>query len=564
MSLKAIRASEIMSFIVAIQNVMRKENNINIEPASAYDQKLIKARWSSFKLYNGYRIFIAFALLFSQSHLVENLQPNIGQHALAMGPLGYLIFSLFSGIATWLEKPKLEITLPVQIITDILFILLFMHIVNSSYTEMGLLLVIVIAAASLISDGRLSLFYAAVATIGILLQQFFSSVFQSDTNSNYSNAVTLCIACFAIAWLAHSLARRLQQSERLASQRGLDLKGLAYVNALITHRMKDGVIVVDRELFIKHHNLQADAFLNLEGKDWEEKSLDNIAPEIAALLIEWFSDGVTENNNAMPNILKVSILSRELRISFLPIAENRNQGAIVFIEDWTQIQTQSHQVKLAALGRLTAKIAHEIRNPLSSISHANQLLQEDEEISSSNQRLLQIINDNVSRLDQIIKDVLELNHRDRTNQKTIHLSNFISEFHQQFCAVENIPANHFQLTITSDEATVLFDSSHLNQVLWNLCKNGWRHSMQNENSLQVAVYTTNASIIKIEITDDGEAIPDEINNHLFEPFFTTEKSGTGLGLYISKELAEANGADLQYKPTNTGTKFVMEVKKATI
>ena len=269
MSLKAIRASEIMSFIVAIQNVMRKENNINIEPTSAHDQKLIKARWSSFKLYNGYSIFIAFALLFSLSPLVENLQPNIGQHALAVGPLGYLTFSLFSGIATWLEKPKLKITLPVQIITDILFVLLFMHIVNSSYTEMGLLLVIVIAAASLISNGRLSLFYATVVTIEILLQQFFSSIFQSNTNSNYSNTVTLCIACFAITWLAHSLARRLQQSERLASQRGLDLKGLAYVNALITHRMKDGVIVVDRELFIKHHNLQADAFLNLEGKNWD-------------------------------------------------------------------------------------------------------------------------------------------------------------------------------------------------------------------------------------------------------------------------------------------------------
>lgn len=527
--------------------------------------KLISARWNSFKLYNGYRILIAFTLLMSESATKSELllqEASISNFSSIA--TGYLLFSVLAAIFTWFEKPNLEITLPVQIIADIIFILLMMHVQNTSYSGMGLLLVIAVAAASLISDGRLALFYAAIATIGILLQQSFSSILNADLGNNYSTAIILSVACFAIAWLAHSLAKRMQQSELLASQRGLDLQSLAQVNALITHKMNDGVLVVDHDLFIKHHNLQAEALLNLKSENWEEKSLNVIAPEIAKLLIEWFAEKQDENDNLSPNILKVNILSRELRISFLPISDSRNEGAVIFIEDWSHMQTQSHQVKLAALGRLTANIAHEIRNPLSSISHANQLMQEDEDTSPSNKRMLQIISDNVQRLDQIIKDVLELNRRDRTNQEIIQLENFITDFYNQFCAVENISGNDFKLSIKATDATILFDRRHLNQILWNLCKNGWRHSQQNENSLKLDVYTTHKSLLIIEVTDDGEGMPEETRNHLFEPFFTTEKSGTGLGLYIGRELAEANGANLQYKPTNNGTKFMIQIKKATI
>ncbi|MGJ8618772.1 MAG: sensor histidine kinase [Methylophilaceae bacterium] len=527
------------------------------------DVKLIKARWNSFKLYNGYRIFIALTLLLSHSYNNQN-QQLVTENPFSVIALTYLGFSLISACLTWFEKPDLELTLPFQITADIIFILLLMFTESASYGGMGLLLVISVAAASLISDGRLALFYAATATIGILLLQFFSSFLNTNITQNYSTATMLSIACFAIAWLAHSLAKRMQISEELASQRGLDLEGLAQVNALITHKMKDGVLVVDSDLFIKHHNLQAETLLNLENKNWDEKNLNEIAPEIAKLLIEWFEEKQDISETLEPNVLNVNILSRALRLSFLPISENRDQGAVIFIEDWTQMQTQSHQVKLAALGRLTANIAHEIRNPLSSISHANQLLQEDEEASSSTKRMLQIISDNVRRVDQIISDVLELNRRDRTNQEMVHLESFITDFYNQFCAVENISASDFTLNMKQTDATILFDRRHLNQILWNLCKNGWRHSQQIENSLTLRVYTSIKSQIVLEVTDNGEGISEEVSNHLFEPFFTTEKSGTGLGLYIGKELADANGAHLQYKQTASGTTFIMHIKKATI
>ena len=134
-------------------------------------------------------------------------------------------------------------------------------------------------------------------------------------------------------------------------------------------------------------------------------------------------------------------------------------------------------------------------------------------------------------------------------------------------AVEKIPAHCFKLDLNGSDTVISFDRRHLNQILWNLCKNGWRHSKQIDNSLKLSVLIKTQTI-QIEISDDGEGIPENVRHHLFEPFFTTEKSGTGLGLYIARELADANGAKLQHKINNhhklpnLGAQFIIYIKKA--
>jgi two-component system, NtrC family, sensor histidine kinase PilS len=534
------------------------------------DNSINATRWRSLQLYNAYRFLIALLFLVLQGVLsADRALPSLSGDLFVTLVIGYFIFSIISAIFTWLEKPDIDVSLPTQIIIDIVFIVLLMHAQDGSQSSVGLLLIITIASASLISAGRLALFYAAVASIGILLEQLYRSVFVDNASSDYTPAVLLSLGCFATAWLAYSLAKRSQQSELLASQRGLDVQNMAQINALITHEMDDGVVVVDHTFTIKHHNIQAEVMLDNslmpEDKDnrsdWLAKTLAHISPELDNLLQTWMHETGHTLDFAAPNIFKLNTQSRELRIRFLQIGENRQQGAVIFIEDWTHMQTQAHQVKLAALGRLTANIAHEIRNPLSAISHANQLLQEEDN-DPAVKRMLQIISDNVQRVDQIIKDVLELNRRDRTNQEIIYLENFIADFYAQFCAVEKIPNDCFKLEIENADTLVSFDRRHLNQILWNLCKNGWRHSKNAENSLKLIVsISTKAQIVHIEISDDGEGIPESVRNHLFEPFFTTEKSGTGLGLYIARELADANGAKLQYRTSSNGTVFIMHVKK---
>jgi two-component system, NtrC family, sensor histidine kinase PilS len=547
---------------------------------SRLDSTITATRWRSLKLYSIYRLIIAALLFITQGTFSDKFAMPVTSGGLLFATFSsvvliYFAFSAVVAILTWFEKPNLDISLPVQIISDIVFIVLIMHTQEGGQSSIGLLLIVTIAAASLISAGRLALFYASIATICMLLEQTFHMLDASSPSENYTSAVLLSLGCFATAWLAYSLAKRARESEMLASQRGLDIQNMAQINALITDEMQDGVLVVDQDLLIKHHNHQAEALLGLESKQtytdhWQNKPLSEISPEIESLMQYWLAEkipqhGFVPTHNTIPSFIKLTALSRELRLRFLPISENRNQGAVIFIEDWSQMQTQAHQVKLAALGRLTANIAHEIRNPLSAISHANQLLQE-EETDPASKRMLQIIGDNVQRLDQIIKDVLELNRRDRTNQESIHLENFMQDFYTQFCAVEKISESNFTLSIKTVESVVAFDRRHLNQILWNLCKNGWRHCRKQENSLKLALYINeNAKTLRIEISDDGEGVPESIQAHLFEPFFTTENTGTGLGLYIARELADANGAKLEYKAKDanneSGSQFIMHLKR---
>lgn len=532
------------------------------------DKELILIHWRALRFLNIYRLIIA-GIFVTMDYALHD---KVWLDASSLGmyneiSLAYLIFALIATACTWWQRPKLEVSLPTQTIVDISFIVLLMSTMGGSKSGVGLLLIITIAGASLVSQGRLALFYAAIASIDLLLEQTYRFSFIESQSDGYTQSAMLSLSCFTIAWLAHSLAKRMHQSEVLATQRKIDLENLGQINALITHEMQDGVVVVDQNLMVKHHNIQAENLLgiglNHGTASWLERAIDNTIPELAKLIKIWEQAQFDSIQSSISSITKLQTETRELRLRFLSVGANRSDGAVIFIEDWSKTQTQAQQLKLAALGRLTANIAHEIRNPLSAISHANQLLQEDEDNDSPTQRMLQIIADNVQRVDQIVKDVLELNRRDRTNQETIRLGQFLNEFHSQFCAIENISNQLFHLDIGKSDTLINFDHRHLNQILWNLCKNGWRHCTKQKASLRLTLASANKTqAIRIEVTDDGDGVPADARPHLFEPFFTTENSGTGLGLYIARELSEANGAKIQYCAAEAGSQFVLHLSKA--
>lgn len=475
--------------------------------------------------------------------------------------IAYAIFSIAMLVLTRLQSSVVIFSHPLQVVIDILFIIFMMHAAGGIQSGLGLLLIVTIVTASLVSNGRLALFYAAVATIGLLLEQSYRIAEWDLPVSTYTQSAMLSLSCFATAWLAYSLAKRILLTEALASSRGVDLANLAQVNALITQQMRDGVLVVDEQLHIRHCNSQAEQLLHLEKDAGHHPGLRDCAPAIANVLLYWI-DGNDEHKN-----LIIPVHNRELNLRIEPINhENRKLGAVIFIQDWSKIQTEAQQAKLAALGRLTANIAHEIRNPLSAISHANQLLQEEKTLSINNARILEIIDDNIQRINQIIKDVLELNRRDRTQQEPIMLAQFITDFHTQFCAIEKIPAAHFTLALCGSEDCITFDRRHLTQILWNLCKNAWEHGHKKISSLHlncvqvVRTASHSRTHVRLEVIDDGPGIAEHERSKLFEPFYTTKTSGNGLGLYISRELAEANNAQLYFLPKNPGSAFILELK----
>lgn len=514
--------------------------------------------WHSMRLLNFYRLIIASILIGLYFFLGGNSWWNESKGPLYIRlAVGYLMVGIAALAFTWIKWPKFNRLLTLQTIADIVFIVVLMHAAGGIKSGLGLLLVVAIAAASLISQGRLALFYAALASIALLLEQSYQLLIDNERYSDYSHAVMLSLSCFATAWLAYSFGKRTLQSEELASQRGIDIQNLAQVNELIIQEMQDGVLVVDKDFRLRHHNSQAESMLGNTKPLWEARHLEEGAPELAVLLGRWMNEG----GEIGPGTTKFTVEDRELRLRFMPVGSDRKQGAVIFIEDWSQMQVQAQQMKLAALGRLTGNIAHEIRNPLSAISHANQLLQEEIHDDGA-QHLLHIVSDNVQRLDQMVKEVLELNRRDRTQQENIVLEEFLTEFHEQFCLTEKILPVCFQLQLGTGKTSVAFDRRHLNQILWNVCRNGWHHSKKKVGSMTLSLQASdNSRSVRLAIADDGPGVKAEDRSHLFEPFFTTESTGTGLGLYIARELCEANGANIQYVAPDQGGLFLIHLKK---
>lgn len=522
---------------------------------------LPSAFWRSMRFSHLYRLVIASGLL-TYYFFWQDLpwRDNYNSHLYLQLTSTYLAFSLAAALLSWLNLGFLDRRLTLITLVDIGFIVSMIYAAAGLESGLGLLLVLATASASLFSQGRLALFYAAIASIALLLEQSYQFITWTGYQVDYTHAVMLSLSCFATAWLAHSFSKRTIQSEALASQRGVDLENMAQINQLITQEIQDGIMVVDQDFRIRHCNAQAQILLGHQHAEYE--TLDEYVPEIATLLAHW----VTEDNGQKPvnKPRKLRLNEREIKLRLMPISNDRHDGAVIFIEDWSQIQLQAQQMKLVALGRLTANIAHEIRNPLSAISHANQLLQEEVTDDPAKQRMLQIVGDNVTRLDQIVKDVLELNRRDRTQQEIIGMARFLQDFHAQFCLTEKILPDHFRMYLAGHDEDIWFDRRHLNQILWNICRNGWHHSRQQRDSLTLSLIAAPTEPrLTIAIKDDGAGIADDVIPHLFEPFFTTESGGTGLGLYIARELCEANDGRIEFQQTGSGSLFLIQIKRQT-
>ncbi len=513
--------------------------------------------WRSLFLYNLYRF--ALGTLFVAMVVFLGPSRNVGSEnslLFLVGSALYAILCALSLISTRARWPAFNAQLAFQIVSDVVFISVLMHASGGVRSGLGLLLVASLASTALISRGRMALFYAALASIAALAEQTWRVVYDESTFGDFLQVGLLSMGYFAISILAHRLAAYVQDTEQIAEQRGADLENMAAVNALVIEDMSDGILAVDRQGLIRQHNARAEQLLGLVMPLENGQRLDIRAPQLSDRLRVWRSGQAEE-----PRVMRTPT-GKSLQVRIVDLEAGRHHAALIYLQDMSAIQAHAQQMKLAALGRLTANIAHEIRNPLSAISHASELLREEPGITGTTApRLLEIIQNNTTRLDRMVQDVLQLSRRDRLQQEEINLNEFLPVFAEEFCQIEKIPPAGVILEI-GGAFRVPFDRAHLHQVLWNLCRNAWRHSREQDGSVRLCVSPSlYADTVQLDVIDDGPGVAPENIPKLFEPFFTTDSKGTGLGLYIARELCSANGATLEYIEVAPGGQFRISMRE---
>lgn len=456
------------------------------------------------------------------------------------------------------ERALFHLQLSAQVMMDASLIPVLGYVLGPLGGGMPLLVLVSLAGAAIIGRGRLVVFYAACAAL-ILMFIHALSVFQGESSSaDFLQVGLISCAYFATALASHRLARSARASEELVRRQAIDLANLAEVNQAVLRDLEQAVLVVDRSRLVRHSNPLALELLGPLPNDPEGPSLARYNAELSERLDAWL-DGDTD---AARTTLMAPANSRELRPRFTHIGGESGQGVSVFLEDVTDAREQARQGKLAALGRLTANIAHEIRNPLASISHAAELLAEEGRRDPVELKLVRIIRDNTERLNRLVNEVLELNRRDRASPESIDADSWFSEWRDTFCATEGLPVPWIALELAPG-LKLRFDRNHLHQVVWNLVRNAVRFCRRRNGSVRICLERAPGTIgLQLDILDDGPGVPVDQVNQLFEPFFTTDSQGTGLGLYITRELCAANGATLEYIEFAPGAQFRLLMREA--
>lgn len=507
--------------------------------------------WKPLRLLTFYRLILA-GLLTALYFGVPN-NPPLGSHNPGLYSLTcslYLAFSIVAGISARQRRPAYEIQTVLQILVDIAVITLLIHSSGGPESGLGILLIITVATGSLLMPGRMAFLFAAMATMALMGEHIYSTLVSVDPGGgSFTQVGLLGIALFATAGMAYLMARRIHETEALAHRRGIDVANLAMLNAHIVQRLQAGIIVTDSSHRIRLLNETARRLLDLPA-DCEQLPLAEVSPGLHEKLLEW---GKSPKREA--GLLEATATGATILPQFTLLETAGGVGALIVLEDTAALAQQAQQMKLASLGRLTASIAHEIRNPLGAISHATQLLGESDGLDAGDQRLMTIIRDHTRRVNGVVENILQLSRPGTTVPQLIVLKPWLEKFADEFTHSGLCDPGQVSITVSPADIRVYMDPSQLHQVVWNLCQNAVYSTNPAGPAAGIRLVGTlaeDAQTAHLDIIDNGPGIEPDMTDKIFEPFFTTRTGGTGLGLYIAREICESNQARLAYRPVETG------------
>lgn len=493
--------------------------------------------WTLLKIFYLYRFVIAnllFILFITQSG------PSLlGEHNLILyrySSLSYLCLTLVSGVGIIWRWRSYAGHAQILIFTDIVIITLIMHASGGLASGMGLMLVVSIAAGGLLIGGRCAMLFAALASIAILSEQIYAHQTEAFATTSYTYAGMLGAVFFAIAFLAYHLAKHSETSQRLSVQREQTIFTLQELNQNIIQHLQAGIIITNKQLHIRMVNVAAEKILNLAAVP---KKIVEISSKLENALQTWLQDN-------QQNLVRIQLPQQTaVNVRFTLLPTQQEEFYMLMLEDNNLYNQRLQHSKLASLGRLTASIAHEIRNPLGAISHAGQLLSESPELNNQDLRLTEIIQKHCNRVNQIIESILQLSRRKPSFRERINLQAWLETYLINFKIEHAIADEQMVLQLEDEPAHIEFDPGQLKQILDNLSTNAIKYGKPETKPIEIRLRWLQSSPC-IEVVDSGPGINKEHLEHLFEPFFTGSATGTGLGLYISRELAELNKAKLHY------------------
>ena len=439
---------------------------------------------------------------------------------------------------------------PLQLAVDIIGITIMMHASGGISSGIGGLLVIYVGAATLTLRARHAFLAAAISALAVLAEQMASYLLGMSPANAFLPAGVLGAIIFTIASAANPLARRLQESEELAHQRGIDLANMAQLNDYIIQHLRESIVVVDDHENIRLINQSAAEHLGAAARE-PGRPLHTVSPALHQILLRWRHHG--PNLREPASFLSADGMTR-INTYVAPLEQRGNGPVLIFLEDAGLLAEKVQQSKLAALGRLSASIAHEIRNPVGALSHAGQLLQESPAVGEYEQRLLDIISTNSKRTSEIVNSVMQLSRREPTHPELISLAGWTTEFVAEFTST--LELDDRQIAVNSDgDLQVRMDPGHLRQVCWNLCENAVKYASDGSQDIIMEMNFGRLPVNRrpfLEIADRGPGISAEMHDQLFEPFAPGRVGETGLGLFISRELCECNNAALIYEARDGG------------
>jgi two-component system sensor histidine kinase PilS (NtrC family) len=496
-------------------------------------------------IYNLYRILSVFLFLGFHYYTPASIVYSVLFYCILT--VYFVCILIFIG-CSYLQILRFERLVLLSGTLDIIALSVMLALIGNLGSGQGVLLNFTIAALSILVPGRLAVYFAALASCLVLcdnLVEYFVYN-QKDLGPFYYSGI-YGAGFFATALTAWYLSNRVRLSEHLAQRRSDELQGMQRINEYIVGRMSSGIVYVDEHKDIILINAAAREFFGLR-KASHISALKHISP----VLSEEFDRFVTKVGGK-EGIAQVTIEEPFLKLHFFSIVVAEKPAVLISIDDMTYIAQQAQQLKLAALGRFSASIAHELRNPLGAIAHAGQLLGENEHLNSEDKRLKDLIISNCDRMNGVIKNVLQLSRRETSQPAINELPLFLEHFKHHFCLSNSC---EFIIKVPKKTLNMVFDKSQLEQIMVILCDNILKHGRDETGVARIEISAKSKSgSVSLIVSDSGPGVPKEHQDSIFEPFFTTLRNGTGMGLFIARDLCEINQARLALMNVKKGCSF---------